>query len=103
TRASEAAPATVLRPQAWWRQPLPAWAQVAAAILIFAAGLAIGRQQPGDAGLQAARVLEPDVTLTPPAGVQAQPVITRDDLALLDERLRAIESASERTTRAAAP
>ena len=27
---------------AWWRQPLPAWAQMAAAMLIFAAGLSIG-------------------------------------------------------------
>lgn len=26
----------------WWRQPLPAWAQVAAAVLIFGAGLAAG-------------------------------------------------------------
>ena len=27
---------------AWWRQPLPAWAQLAAALVIFAAGLSIG-------------------------------------------------------------
>ena len=27
---------------AWWRQPLPAWAQMAAAMLIFTAGLSIG-------------------------------------------------------------
>lgn len=27
---------------AWWRQPLPAWAQLAAAAAIFAAGLGIG-------------------------------------------------------------
>src|SRR5262245_61961409 len=29
----------VLRPAAWYRQPLPAWAQVAAAVVIFAAGM----------------------------------------------------------------
>jgi anti-sigma factor RsiW len=27
---------------AWWRQPLPAWAQLAAAVAIFAAGLGVG-------------------------------------------------------------
>lgn len=30
---------------AWWRQPLPAWAQAAAAVLIFAAGLTVGESR----------------------------------------------------------
>ncbi|HVZ22690.1 MAG TPA: zf-HC2 domain-containing protein, partial [Vicinamibacterales bacterium] len=32
--------ARVLRPAWWWQRPLPAWAQMAAAIAIFASGLA---------------------------------------------------------------
>jgi hypothetical protein len=35
-------PALVLRPARWWSRPLPAWAQAAAAIAIFGAGLAVG-------------------------------------------------------------
>ena len=37
-----ATPAAVLRPARWWSRPLPAWAQAAAAVLIFGAGLAVG-------------------------------------------------------------
>jgi anti-sigma factor RsiW len=33
----------------WWRQPLPAWAQVAAAVAIFAAGLGAGMASTPDA------------------------------------------------------
>lgn len=35
-------PAAVLRPARWWNRPLPAWAQAAAAVLVFGAGLWIG-------------------------------------------------------------
>ena len=31
----------VIRPARWWRQPLPAWAQVAAAVALFTAGAAL--------------------------------------------------------------
>jgi hypothetical protein len=34
--------AAVLRPAQWWRRPMPAWAQVAAAAVIFGAGLSLG-------------------------------------------------------------
>jgi hypothetical protein len=40
--AAAAPPGRVLRPQRWWVNPLPAWAQLAAAMLIFAAGLSLG-------------------------------------------------------------
>jgi anti-sigma factor RsiW len=35
----------------WWREPLPAWAQAAAAVLIFAAGMTAGSigRAPGNA------------------------------------------------------
>jgi hypothetical protein len=42
------ATATVLRPARWWQRPTPAWAQVAAAFLIFAAGLSIGQSRTPD-------------------------------------------------------
>jgi hypothetical protein len=34
--------ATVLRPARWWSRPMPAWAQAAAAALVFGAGLSLG-------------------------------------------------------------
>src|SRR5688572_22754219 len=34
----------------WWKQPLPAWAQAAAALLIFAAGVGFGSGNAGSAG-----------------------------------------------------
>ena len=37
TRTESESPANVLHPPAWWRKPLPAWAQAAAAVVIFAA------------------------------------------------------------------
>jgi len=39
---SDATPPNVVRPVRWWEQPLPAWAQAAAACLIFGAGLWLG-------------------------------------------------------------
>src|SRR5207249_7908765 len=32
----------VLRPSRWWQKPMPAWAQAAAAALIFATGVTLG-------------------------------------------------------------
>src|SRR5262245_26486490 len=44
-------PARVLVPTiAWWRAPLPAWAQAAAAMVIFAAGLSVGVARDGSTG-----------------------------------------------------
>jgi anti-sigma factor RsiW len=87
TRAEETPPATVLRPAAWWRQPLPAWAQAAAAVAIFAAGLSAGtaRSTPRPAAVTAA------VPAARP--VAAATSVSRDDLVRLEQRLRAIESA----------
>jgi putative zinc finger protein len=62
----------------WWKAPLPAWAQVAAAAAIFAAGLSVGimrdRARAADA----------------PQAVASVPVAgpTKDDLAQLEQRLR---------------
>ena len=68
------------RPQ-WWRQPLPAWAQLAAAVAIFAAGLAAGSlSTPGDRPAAA-------------PGVQGDLAAAVADL---DARVRGIEAATDR-------
>src|ERR1051325_705656 len=38
----------VLRPPRWWRQPMPAWAQAAAAAVIFATGVTLGVMRGAD-------------------------------------------------------
>ena len=98
TRADEALASNVLRPATWWRRPLPAWAQAAAALLIFAAGITIG-------GARETVVVPAVATTAPAASVpsptpQAVPVVSRDDLASLEERLRSLESARVRTVAA---
>jgi anti-sigma factor RsiW len=83
-------PDTVVRPARWWQRPLPAWAQAAAAAVIFATGLALGTRG----------VPEPDrerasagAAASAPASTPAA-AVTPDDIARLEERLRAqIEAA----------
>ena len=66
-KKSELPSATVLRPARWW-STVPAWAQAAAAILVFAAGAAIANVQVksgpdgilGDDRLDAARRASPE-------------------------------------------
>ena len=69
--------------EGWWRQPLPAWAQAAAAVVIFAAGMSMGaaRIDTGESSPQER------TALTIPAAA------TSADLARLDARLRDIEKA----------
>lgn len=86
-----AAPARVLEPKiAWWRAPLPAWAQAAAALVIFAAGLSVGQARittvPGQT-TPASQV----AAVVPAAPAVATPVssVSRDELAQLEQRLKA--------------
>jgi len=75
-------PAPVLTSPRWWHRPLPAWAQAAAAMLIFSSGALIG-----------VGVTRPSV---PPATVSARPAdapvrtiaVSPADLTALEERLR---------------
>lgn len=64
----------------WWKAPLPAWAQVAAAVAIFAAGLSLGflrdRVRAADVPQAVA------VPVTPVSGP------SKEDLAQLEQRLR---------------
>ena len=78
-------PATVLRPAAWWNRPLPAWAQMAAAVVIFASGLAIGTTRGSSPA--AAKVRDVPATAVVPASV-TQPAVTHEDLARVEQRLQ---------------
>jgi len=74
--------ATVLRPARWWRRPLPAWAQVAAAIVIFAVGGVLGM-----------RAGSSQSAAQPAAAVAAAPDVVRssvttEDLAALEQRVQ---------------
>jgi hypothetical protein len=101
--AAAAGPAKVLEPKiAWWRAPLPAWAQAAAALVIFAAGLLAGQARitpaPGQTatGSQVAAVPAATTVMTPASSV------SRDELAQLEQRLKA-EFGQLRSTPAATP
>jgi len=98
TREDEPRPAKILEPNiAWWRAPLPAWGQAAAALLIFGVGLAVGtsRTAPQDqtTAVRTASVL--------PASVTAVGA-SRDDLTQLEQRIRT-ELGQLRTSNTATP
>lgn len=80
-------------PLPWWRAPLPAWAQVAAAAVIFAAGLGVG------AARDTARS---GVVAGPPVAEAAVAAVSAADLAQLEQRLRT-EMAAARPAVPAAP
>jgi hypothetical protein len=94
---SESRGASVLRPPRWWQQPLPAWAQVAAAAAIFAVGLALGsgvRQSVPEAS--------PAPAVAQAPAVAPVSTVSRDDLARVEQRLRS-EMARMREAAAPAP
>jgi hypothetical protein len=66
------------RAMAWWARPMPAWAQLAAALVIFAAGTAVGV---GSAGRMSASGVDPVVAAS-----------TRAELQMLAERVRKVEA-----------
>jgi hypothetical protein len=98
TRAESEQPASVLRPaglasrrsrsEGWWRQPLPAWAQAAAAALIFAAGMSAG-------AWRSPSTVETALTTTSTAGARASvPVVapvSQVDFENLEARLLSLE------------
>lgn len=94
TRTESDQPAKVLRPAAWYRQPLPAWAQMAAAVAIFAAGMSVSAFR--SSGEQPRRIVEAPATRPVAMRADAQPDdlrVTRAEFARLEARLRAMESA----------
>jgi hypothetical protein len=96
-------PARVLEPKiAWWRAPLPAWAQAAAALVIFAAGLSLGVARNTTSGQTAPR----EAGLIPSAtGTTTN--VSREELAQLEQRLRTemsqMRTPSSVTTSSATP
>jgi hypothetical protein len=99
---AEAAPAKVLRPRSWWTQPMPAWGQAAAAIVLFGAGLAMGVTQ-GTAPAPAAQTTvasAPSAAAPSTAPGAGAGTVSAADLAAVERRLRA-EMAQLRTAAAA--
>ena len=84
---SDSPSSTVLRPSRWWQKPMPAWAQAAAAALIFATGVTLGALRgvtsPADRGPTGPVAQQPNATLA--ANTTA---VTKADLAALEQRLR---------------
>ena len=80
-RLTDGRTASAAPPPAWWARPLPAWAQLAAAAVIFAVGTMVGSTT--------SRAIVSDV-----AGV---PDTTRAaEISLLEERLRQVEQQASR-------
>jgi anti-sigma factor RsiW len=75
---SEFTPSNVIRPARWWQRPLPAWAQAAAAVVIFVAGAGLGALRGGafSSGTAASAT-----TVAPVA-------VTAHELDALEQRLR---------------
>lgn len=95
SQAESAPPAPVLRPRQWWGQPLPAWAQAAAAAVIFGVGVSLG-------ALRGATATAPRAaTVAVPVATQgaASSGVSPADLVALEQRLRS-EIAQAQVTRA---
>jgi anti-sigma factor ChrR (cupin superfamily) len=96
---AETPPSNVLRPSGWWQKPMPAWAQAAAAALIFATGVTLGALR----GTTAAP--GPEASAARPAGATVAAggaAVTRTDLAALEQRLRAEMSQARTVSQRAA-
>lgn len=89
----------VVRPARWWNRSLPAWAQAAAAALIFAAGLGLGALR-GSSAPPDLRTSAPSDLRTP---VPSDQTVSAQDLAALEQRLRAEMQEGLQQARAAAP
>jgi hypothetical protein len=101
--ADVAMPAPAVAAAPWWRQPLPAWAQMAAAVVIFGSGLAVGmtngRSTPAPAAVAAVAV-QP-VRVSPVSAPVAS--VSPADLKALESRLHAEISAEVSRVRTAVP
>jgi len=93
---SEHSKSNILRPARWWRQPMPAWAQAAAAVVIFATGMMMGAvrgvMRPADGPSQGPAVARSNTMV--PANTSTAAPITRADLVALEQRLHSEMSLS---------
>src|SRR5262245_1937093 len=76
------------QPAPWWKAPLPAWAQVAAALVIFAAGLSVGFIRDGGRAALQQTLPQQVVTTASPAPVPVSTGPSKSDLDDLEQRLR---------------
>lgn len=97
TRTETEQPSNVLRPDwlasrsskstGWWRQPLPAWAQAAAAIVIFAAGMSAGTFRSTPADNRVAASTAPTVSVSDPQIA----TVSQEAVDAIEARLLAVE------------
>jgi anti-sigma factor RsiW len=71
--------ATILRPPSWWRQPMPAWGQAAAAVLIFATGVTLGVMRAAAPAAERPALLQTNATNSS---------VSKAELVALEQRLR---------------
>jgi hypothetical protein len=118
TREDDVRPAKILEPKiAWWRAPLPAWAQAAAALVIFGVGLSVGTARNGApepaadmrtasavpvSTQPAASTVSRDTTSSSVSRDTTSSTVSRDDLAQLEQRIRT-ELTTLRSSNTAAP
>ena len=79
-----------------WHQPLPAWAQVAAAVLIFAGGMSVNTVRSSGGSSPASVVVQaPAAAIAPVVEASAADDmrVTRAEFARLEARLRSMENA----------
>jgi len=90
----------VLRPARWWHQPMPAWAQAAAAIAIFTTGMMMGalRGVMPSAGGEFERAAAARSNTAVAANPSSAAPITRADLVALEQRLRSEMSQTRAST-----
>ena len=81
------APSVVEGAQRWWAQPVPAWAQAAAAAVIFATGLSLGVWRGTSSDGTASVGNSPVTAALTPAGAAAN-LASAGDLTALEQRLR---------------
>jgi len=87
----------VVRPARWWRQPMPAWAQAAAAVLVFATGVTLGVLRNVTASGSRAS------SASTPVAANGSAPVTAADLAALEQRLRGEMSQVRPTSTAVTP
>ena len=94
---SDAHRSNVLHPPRWWRQPMPAWTQAAAAAVLFTVGVGLGMARKGTDAVGPRNVVQQSAA----AGV------TKADLSALEQRLHAemtqMRTASDRGPAAFVP
>jgi hypothetical protein len=97
---ADAPRSNVLRPSGWWQRPMPAWAQAAAAALIFTTGAGLGALRGTSA--PAATTAGPRATNVTLAASNAA-AVTAGDLAALEQRLRGEMSQIRSTSGSTSP